>query len=314
MKKKIRNIIALTALTTVGIHVANRIIERKATEKNILSTNAGHFYDWKFGRIYYTKKGTGTPIVLIHDLTPDSSAYEWTKLVNNLAKDYTVYTLDLLGCGRSDKPAINYTGFIYVQLLNDFLRNIVRVPAYVVASGFSSTFTIMASSMEPENYLKLNLINPISPEEFDELPQKSKSFAKRIFELPIFGTYLYNIYVRKNSISDEMIRSINYHDNDLKEYVDAYYEAAHLQKGHGRFLHASLWDEYLNVNIRKALMEHTIPMHILESEQIAEEENILEQYRFYNDTITGRTIRSTKYLPQIEDPRTTAGEIRTFSS
>ena len=76
----------------------------------------------------------------------------------------------------------------------------------------------------------------------------------------------------------------------------------------------SLWDEYLNVNIRKALMEHTVPMMIIESEEISREENLLEQYRFYNDNISGCTIRSTKYLPQIEDARTTAGEIRAFLS
>lgn len=314
MKKTLKRVITITALTTAGIHIANRIIEKNATEKNILKTDSGHFFDWTHGRIYYSKKGTGEPIVLIHDLSPDGSGYEWSKVISNLSKDFTVYTIDLLGCGRSDKPAINYTGFLYVQLLNDFIKNVVRKPANVVSSGFSSTFTMMASSMDPDNYLRVVYINPTSPEEFDELPQKSKSLVKRVFELPIFGTYLYNIYVRKNSISQEMINSVNYNESDVAEFVDAYYESAHLQKGNGRFLYASLWDEYLNVNIRKALMEHTVPMMIIESEDISQEENLLEQYRFYNDSITGCTIRSTKYLPQVEDYRKTADEIRIFFS
>ncbi len=313
MKKTLRNIIAVTALTTAGIHVANRIIEYKATEKNVLSTNNGHFFDWKHGRIYYTKRGTGTPLILVHDLSPDSSAYEWTRMINNLSKDYTVYTLDLLGCGRSDKPAMNYTGFIYVQLLNDFIKEVVHEPVHVVASGFSSPFTLMASFIEPNNYKKAIYINPTSPEEFNILPQEKKSLTKRVFELPIFGTYLYNIYVRKNSISEEMLHSINYNKCEyISEFVDAYYESAHLQKGKGRFLYASMWDEYLNVNIRKALMEHPLPIMILESDVVSEDENLLEQFNFYNNSITGSIVRGTKYMPQIEDPKKTADEIRTF--
>lgn len=314
MKKTLRNIVTLTALTTAGIHVANKLIERNATEKNILSTNAGHFFDWKFGRIYYTKKGTGEPLVLIHDLSPDSSAYEWNNVINNLSKNYTVYTLDLLGCGRSDKPAMNYTGFIYVQLLNDFLKEIVRKPAYVAATGFSSPFTLMASYMEPDKYKKLIFINPTSPEDFDVLPQEKKSLTKRIFELPIFGTYLYNIYVRRNSISKEVLQSVNYNDNGgyLSNFVDAYYEAAHLQSGNGRYLYASMWDEYLNVNIRRGIMEHTIPMLIVESETVAEDENLLDQFKFYNKNITGCVIRNTKCMPQIEDAKKTCEEIRKF--
>ena len=208
---------------------------------------------------------------------------------------------------------MNYTGFIYVQLLNDFLKKIVRKPAYVTATGFSSPFTLMASFMEPDNYKKLVLINPTSPEEFDVLPQEKKSLTKRVFELPIFGTYLYNIYVRRNSISKEVLQSVNYNDNGyLSNFVDAYYEAAHLQKGNGRYLFSSMWDEYLNVNIRRGIMEHTLPIFIIESATVSEDENLLEQYNFYNKNITGCVIRNTKYMPQIEDPRKTSEEIRKF--
>ena len=313
MKKNIKRIVALTALTTAGIHVANKVIENKATEKHLLSTNSGHFFDWKFGRIYYTKKGNGEPLVLVHDLSPDCSAYEWTNVINNLSKNYTVYTLDLLGCGRSDKPAMNYTGFVFVQLLNDFIKQIVHKPAFVAATGFASPFTLMASYIEPDNYKKLIFINPTSPEEFDVLPQEKKSFTKRIFELPIFGTYLYNIYVRRNSISKEVLQSDTFSgEGYLSSFVDAYYEAAHLQKGNGRYLYASMWDEYVNVNMRRGLMEHKLPIFIIESSVISEDENLIEQFKFYNKEITGTVIRGTKYMPQIEDAKKTCEEIRGF--
>lgn len=313
MKKTLKRIVTVTALTTAGVHIANKLIERTATEKNILTTGNGHYFDWKFGRIFYTRKGQGEPLILIHELSPDSSGYEWSRLINNLSKEYSVYVIDLLGCGRSDKPAINYTGFMYVQLLNEFIKKVVRKPAYIAATGFSSTFTIMASFMEPENYKKLLLVNPVSPEQFDILPQQKKSVAKKIFDLPIFGTYLYNIHVRKNSISQDMLEHSDYNEHGyIPEFVDAYYEAAHLQGGNGRFLYSSMWDEYLNVNVRRGIMEHTLPIFILESEEIKEDENLLDQFTFYNKEITGTYVRNTKYLPQIEDPRKTAEEFRAF--
>ena len=56
------------------------------------------------GNIYYTKCGSGKPLLLIHDLHFASSGYEWESIREQLSRSYTVYTLDLLGCGRSEKP------------------------------------------------------------------------------------------------------------------------------------------------------------------------------------------------------------------
>lgn len=50
-------------------------------------------------------------MLLLHDLHCASSGREWQYIEDALAQDHTVYTLDLLGCGRSDKPAITYTNF-----------------------------------------------------------------------------------------------------------------------------------------------------------------------------------------------------------
>ena len=88
--------------------------------------------------IFFTqKKGTGTPMLLLHDLHCASSGREWQYIEDTLAKDHTVYTLDLLGCGRSDKPAITYTNFLYVQLIVTFIKQVIGCPTDVIASGLS---------------------------------------------------------------------------------------------------------------------------------------------------------------------------------
>ena len=81
-----------------------------------------HQYSSRFGDIFYTKKGHGTPLLLIHDLKCAASAAEWDSIIDSLAENHTVYALDLLGCGRSEKPKMTYTNYIYVQLINNFIK------------------------------------------------------------------------------------------------------------------------------------------------------------------------------------------------
>ena len=94
----------------------------------------GSYYEWKFGKIYYTKKGDGKPLLLIHDLTTSSSAYEWNKVIDKFSKTNTVYCLDLLGCGRSDKPNLTYTNYLYVQLLTDFIKHVIGDKTDIIAT------------------------------------------------------------------------------------------------------------------------------------------------------------------------------------
>ena len=53
--------------------------------------------------IHYLQQGSGKPIILVHGFA--GSTYTWRKLIPLLADRYTVYALDLLGFGLSDKPA-----------------------------------------------------------------------------------------------------------------------------------------------------------------------------------------------------------------
>ena len=111
MKKNGHRLLTLAALvgTAAGvIHIANRFIDATSQLKDMLEQPHSRTYDWRFGKIFYTKQGHGTPILLIHDIMPGASGYEWNAIEKQLATEHTVYTIDLLGCGRSEKPDITY--------------------------------------------------------------------------------------------------------------------------------------------------------------------------------------------------------------
>ena len=83
MKKNGHRLLTLAALvgTAAGvIHIANRFIDATSQLKDMLEQPHSRTYDWRFGKIFYTKQGHGTPILLIHDIMPGASGYEWNAI------------------------------------------------------------------------------------------------------------------------------------------------------------------------------------------------------------------------------------------
>ena len=144
MKKNIKHFILLSTVAVGALHAANRFINATAEMKNIITSGKGQFFNWKNGSIFYTKRGTGSPILLIHDLDPISSGYERHNLAKKLEKDHTVYKLDLLGCGRSDKPYLTYTNYLFVQLITDFIQDVIGEKTDIVVSNRSLSFAVLA--------------------------------------------------------------------------------------------------------------------------------------------------------------------------
>ena len=84
-KHKIITFAALMTAATAVVHFTNRTIAAAAQLKQVLRISNDKFFEWRFGNIYYTKKGTGSPVLLIHDTLPGASGYEWNKIENELA-------------------------------------------------------------------------------------------------------------------------------------------------------------------------------------------------------------------------------------
>lgn len=302
-KHKLLTTSILFALATGIIYVINRLVFATAVLKNLLKSSADNYYNWRFGKVYYKKKGHGSPVLLIHDLTVYSSAYEWNKVVNELAETHTVYAIDLLGCGRSEKPRITYTNYLYVQLIADFIKNIIGEKADVIASGYSGSFTVLASYTNPEFINKIVLINPPSLASLNKVPSKRSKLYKFILEFPIFGTLIYNIKTCQSNIQLLFTEKYLYNPFSVTpEMVDTYYEAAHKSLSNSKFLLSSLVAGYTNNNITHALREINQSVTILYCEGETDSEKIAESYTTYNPAIESCMLKHAKHLPQLETP------------
>ena len=306
MKKNKHKLLTAGVLFTAAagvVHIVSHAIFTTATLKDLLKSSANNYYDWRFGKVYYKKKGHGSPLLLVHDLTVYSSAYEWNKVIDKLAENHTVYALDLLGCGRSEKPKITYTNFLYVQLISDFIKNVIREKTDIVASGFSGSFVLLACHNESELFGKLSLINPPSLSGLSKAPTKRNKLCKFILELPIFGTLIYNMKTCQSNI--QLLLTEQYLYNPFlasAEIIDTYYEASHKGYGNARFLLSSIVGNYTNNNVTHALKDINNSIVIINGDAEAQREETKDSYLKCNPAIEYFNITKAKHLPQLENP------------
>lgn len=313
MKKNVKHFILLSTLAVGAIHVTNRFINTTAEMKNILTSNKGQFYNWKNGSIFYTKRGTGSPVLLIHNLDPISSGYEWHNLAKKLEKDHTVYKLDLLGCGRSDKPYLTYTSYLYVQLITDFIQDVIGEKTDVVVSNRSLSFAVLAHNNNKNIINKIIGINPPKLESLEIVNDKNSSVRKILLELPIIGTFVYHILISNAAITKAFQQNYFAKPQHVStKYIDAFYEAAHKKNSGGKYLMASIESHYTDNGIAHALKKLDIPLYLIQSRYGADFVKKVDAYCHLNDSIEAAYVSNAKELPQLEIPDKICELIRMF--
>ena len=306
MKDTKHKILTLAALTTIAagvIHLTNRVIVASSQLKEMLDFSNHNYYNWRFGKIYYTKKGKGSPLLLIHDTMPGASGYEWSRVEDQLAQEHTVYTLDLLGCGRSEKAGITYTNFLFVQIICDFIKNVIKEKTDIIASGFSCSFVTTAAAYDKESINKIMFINPVSMISLAQTTTKKDKLFKFFIELPIFGTFIYHIIVSRETINDFFLDKLYYNPFHVdKDVLDAYYEAAHRGGCYAKNVYANKASKYMNIDITRGLKEIDNSLYIVEGEAENNGEAIVEAYQNVNPSVEVATLKETKHFPHVEVP------------
>lgn len=301
-KNKILTFITLFASATVIIHMINKIIAASASLKEMLDRSHKNIYSWRFGKIHYTKKGKGSPILLVHDTLPGSSGYEWNRIEKQLSLKHTVYNIDLLGYGSSEKPGITYTNFVYTQLLCDFVKNVIGEKTDLITSGFSGSFAIMACRNEQTLFNKLMLVNPPSINALKQMPTQKEKILKAFLEIPVFGTLVYHIIVSHENLNNLFIEKLYYNpfhvDTDI---VDAYYEAAHVGGYYAKSAYACYASRYMNINISNNLKSIDNSILILKGEAENNGNSIVDNYCALNPAIESVTVKKAKHFPHIEN-------------
>jgi pimeloyl-ACP methyl ester carboxylesterase len=220
------------------------------------------YYPWTHGTVRYTVKGRGEPLALIHGIYPGASSFEYRKVYDRLAERYRVFALDLLGFGQSGRPAVDYTPSLYVELIEDFLRQVVGAadhPAHVIASGMSAAFVIHAATRKPGYFGALTLIEPAGlanrPGLVEWLPLEAR---RALLRSPLIGEGLYNLATSRAGLRQLLGRTAYSGARKISDDIlDQYYTMAH-QPG-ARFAPADALSGTLDLAIGSAFANLATP-------------------------------------------------------
>ena len=299
----LKKIIIATVLVGGAMYAANEYIMKSSITKNLLKKDDGKYYSFKYGNIFYKVSGEGEPVLLIHDINECSSGMEWLYLEKKLSKTNKVYTIDLLGCGRSDKPKFTYNSFLYVQLINDFIKEVIGKPTNIIATGKSVAPVVMATKLQEELVERIMLINPADLSDLNNVPSSLDKIKKYVLNTPLIGTFVYHMLHTKDCIFNRFVNEY-FSDSyaDFSEIIDYYHESAHKDHSGSKYLYSSLQYGSLNLNINHGLKVLDKDIIILSGDDYYESEYVPEEYVELNDNIECISITETSFLPQLEAP------------
>ena len=313
MGKKLATIIVLSGSSTAAMHIINRVHTSMCTAKSLLRNSENRYYEWRFGKVRYQKKGSGNPLLLVHDLTAGSSNYEYHRLINNLTENHEIYSIDLLGYGLSDKPSMTYTANLYEQLISDFIMNVIKRKTSIVVTGESVPFVIMACHNNPDIFNKLICINPQNLYLQNQIPSRQTQLMKLFLEIPILGTFTYHVLTNRITLEKQFQNQYFCRLDEIRDkYIANYLEAAYAGGYNSKFAFGSYVGKYMNLNILRELKNINNSILMIGGEKEEEIRTTIDNYRYYNPAIEEVYIPNAKHLPQLEAPDEMLEQIKVF--
>ncbi len=185
-------------------------------------------YDWALGTVRYTVNGSGPTLLLVHGIGLTTSSFEMRYVAEALADAFTVYIVDLLGFGLSDRPRIMYSADMYIRLLADFLRDVVGADARVIACGLSGSYVLTVAADQPALVRSLLISSPADIGGGGAHSTAHRQAAGALLGVPLAGQTVFNGMTTRSAIRT-FLREQAYSNADLvTEYmVDAMYTMAH---------------------------------------------------------------------------------------
>ncbi len=178
----------------------------------------GHFIQIDGVRIHYVVKGEGKPLVLVHGL--GAYSYTWRYNIDELARSYKVFAVDLKGFGYSEKPlGGGYSIDDHVQMMEKFIRRMGLERVDYVGSSMGGEIGLRLCLKNPRLIARLVLVG--SSGYRDKLPM----WVKLLGHLPyrsFIKSFIRRKYLREDVLA-EMVKGA-YHNPDVltPEEISAY--------------------------------------------------------------------------------------------
>jgi pimeloyl-ACP methyl ester carboxylesterase len=192
---------------------------------------SGHYWQWRDRQIYYVRAGEPhpqrPPLLLVHGF--GASTDHWRKNIEGLSQTFQVYAIDLLGFGRSEKPALQYSGDLWRDQLHDFIAEVIGGPAVLAGNSLGGYASLCVAAQRPESAAGVILLNSAGSFSDSQLPvepswqQKLRTKLVRsllsqkwliflVFQntrrKSVIRKTLEKVYVDRSAVTDQLVEEI----------------------------------------------------------------------------------------------------------
>ena len=163
-------------------------------------------YTWR-GRhdVHFERRGLGDPLLLVHNLYPGASRGEFEPNLAELSRHFTVYNLDLLGFGDSAAPRLKYTAELYIDLLHDFLRDVIApshdAPPHAMSGGLSCAYLTELAARDGGALGRLVFVCPRSEPTGLDAPRWAARIQRFVLTAPGMGAGFYETVAGRYGIT-----------------------------------------------------------------------------------------------------------------
>lgn len=164
----------------------------------------------------YDQQGLGRPLIFLHGLP--TSAHLWRNIVPGLTYGNTVYSLDLMGFGLSEKPQnVSYSIETYVTQLTKFLDNFHLENVILVGHDIGAPIATLYSIRNPGKVRKLILMNA-------PLYSAAPSLDVRLLRTKLIGELFTGDWFLKRFFRNGVLNQAIMTDALLDAYLQPYHD------------------------------------------------------------------------------------------
>ena len=227
------------------------------TGEEIQARNPNHTYVEIDGvALHYQQTGLGRPLIFIHGLLEDYRI--WRHITPGLTYGNTVYELDLMGFGLSEKPQDKtYDLDTYLAQLTAYIENFHLENIILAGHDFGAVIAAAYAIQTPANVHKLILMSaPISAHE-------SLPLNIRLLGVPLIGNLLSGDWFLKRILQEGVFDKQVMGDAMVKQYLEPFEDDPGARAALHKFLREFDLDRVVEEDILPNLSALTMPTLLL---------------------------------------------------
>ena len=268
-------------------------ITKDSAFRKTISTGA--FAGLTKGHVYYeySKKGSGSPLVLVHGFSVPSYIWDST-FVKAKARGIPVLRLDLYGRGFSDNPDVPYNVELFANQVVGLLDHLgIDESVHLMGLSMGGAVISQIAAQHPERIKTLIYVDPAG---FRPSLRSTKTQTQIVTPSEV------ETFIRQDFPTRSQSQMGDFFQPDLYDYWPALYEPLLKHKGFGRALLSTMKNSRSMELENKVVGRATYPVHFIwgAQDQVCPLDEAQAQIRKWIPRYQLHVIDQCGHLPHIE--------------